>query len=73
MTSAPVTLATIQQGDTLQLYSVEQVAGLLTVDPSLVRRLANTGEIGHIRVGKRILFHRRDIMRYYRKNYKPVR
>jgi excisionase family DNA binding protein len=66
-------LNAIKQADTLQLYTVEQVAGLLMVDPSLVRRKARAGEIGSVRIGKRILFHRQDIMRFIRASHQPAR
>jgi excisionase family DNA binding protein len=73
MTTPTLTITDMREADTLQLYSVEQVAGLLQVDASNLRRLANKGEIGSVRIGKRILFHRQDVMRFIRASHRPAR
>ncbi len=43
---------------------LEEAAALMCLSPWTVRHLVHKGEIKHIRIGKRIVFERQEIIRF---------
>lgn len=55
-------------GDGPRLLSIKAAAGHLGVSPSSLYELVRTGEIEHIRVGRRLLISRESINRFIETN-----
>lgn len=59
---------------TAPLLTVEEVAGLLSVRPALVRTMAHRGEIPYLRVGRKLMrFRAQDLDGYVSNHLLPGR
>jgi excisionase family DNA binding protein len=54
------------------LHPIETVAERLGVSTGVIYRLVHTGQLGCIRVGRRMMFPEADIDAYLARNYQPA-
>lgn len=53
-------------------FDVAETAPLIKVSPRTLRRMAERREIGHYRVGRRLLFSDQDIAEFLKKSRVPA-
>jgi excisionase family DNA binding protein len=55
-----------------ELHHIEEAGKKLGVSNGVVYRLVSTGQLGSVRVGRRIMIPRSDLNEYLNKTYAPA-